>query len=254
MNLKGLVAIVTGGASGIGAATVKELISHECKVVIADVDDVMAQETINNIGTKNAIYIKTDVSNEISVQNLIEKTVSKFGSIHIVINSAGIIVMGYIYSSKATSKEWFNAFKINVLGTFLVSKYSSIQMTKQEYISDTKQRGVIVNIASVAGIEASKGHSIYGATKGAIIGMTLPLARDLGKFGIRVVAIAPGVIVTPMSQLLEQKGKEFIAKSTALGRLGNSEEVALAIIGACTNSYLNGEVIRVDGGIRVPHL
>jgi len=254
MKPEGLVAIVTGGASGLGEASVLELASKNCKVVIADLNKDLGLKLAEKIGNDKALFVETNVSDEESVKSLIEKTIKKFGAVHIVVNSAGVLSAGLIFSGKATSAEMLKVLKINVLGTFLVTKYASIQIMKQEPISELKERGVIINIASVAGLEGQKGQTIYSASKGAIIGMTLPLARDLGKFGIRVITLAPGVFVTPMGKDINEKVAEMIAKTVPLGKLGEPKDLAQCISSLCMNSYITGEVIRIDGGLRLPHL
>jgi len=248
------VAIITGGASGLGEAAALELSIRGAKVVIADLNKELGNKLVETIGADKAIFVETNVTQEDSVKNLIEKTISKFGAIHIVVNCAGIISSGLIYSSKCTGDELLKVFKINVLGTFLVTKHASTHMMKQEPISEYKERGVIINVASVAGFEGQRGQTIYSATKGAIMGMTLPLARDLGKFGIRVVTLAPGVFVTPMGKGLNEAIAEGIKKTTAIGRLGEPKEFGNCVASLCMNSYITGEIIRIDGGVRMPNL
>jgi len=254
MKVEGLVAIVTGGASGLGEAAALELSARGAKVVIADINKDLGDKVVEKIGSSQAIFIETNVTQEDAVKNLIEKTICKFGSIHIVVNCAGVLVMSLIYSSKCTGDELMKVFKINVLGTLLVTKHASAHMMKQEPVGEFKERGVIINIASVAGIEGHQGLTIYSATKGAIIGMTLPLARDLGKFGIRVVTVAPGLFPTPISKGVNVAVGEIMKKSIPLGRLGYPKEFGNCVASLCMNSYITGEVIRVDGGIRLPHL
>ena len=254
MKPEGLVAIVTGGASGIGEATILELASRKCKVVIADLNKEAGNKLVEKIGNDLALFVETNVADEESVKGLINQAIMKFGAIHIIVNSAGIISAGVIISNKSNANEMMKVLKINVLGTFLVTKYAAIQMMKQDYISEQKEKGVIINLASVAGIEGQKGQTIYSASKGAIIGMTLPLARDLGKFGIRVITLAPGIIATPMGKEINEKVAEMIKKTTPLDRLGDPKEIGHCVVSLCMNSYITGEVIRIDGGIRLPHI
>lgn len=143
---------------------------------------------------------------------------------------------------------------VNVVGTFNVTKYTALQMVKQQPLNDFKERGVIINVASVAGIEGQRGQTVYSASKGAIIGMTLPLARDLGKFGVRVCTIAPGIFQTPMGAGMSDKIVDALSRASALGRVGNPVEFADAILGLATNSFVTGNVFRLDGGIRLPHM
>jgi NAD(P)-dependent dehydrogenase (short-subunit alcohol dehydrogenase family) len=186
----------------------------------------------------------------------VEQTVSKFGGVNIVINCAGIINATPIVSSRgvATSAEFLKVFNINVLGTFNVSKYAAQQMMKQPVLNEEKERGVIINVASVAGFEGQRGQVIYAGSKGAIIGMTLPMARDLGKYGIRVVTIAPGVFITPMGKGLNPKIQKSLEDQTTVGRLGVPREFGDAIVSLSRNSYVTGTTLRLDGGIRLSHV
>lgn len=254
MKLEGSVAIVTGGASGLGEATVKRLISEGCKVVIADLQEERGKALVDSFGSEKSLFVKTNVADEASVQNLIDKTIEKFGGFQIVINSAGVFHNGSILSKKCTSKDFLRLLSINVVGTFNVSKAAATHMVKQPTLNDKGERGVIITVASVAGFEGQSGQTIYGGTKGAILGMTLPMARDLGKFGVRVVTVAPGPFYTPMGDQIDPKFIDAFNKATPLGRLGDPVEFADICVSACRNSYLTGTSIRVDGGLRLGHL
>lgn len=142
--------------------------------------------------------------------------------------------------------------KINVIGTLNVSKHAAKVMSEQEEVEG--ERGVIINVASVAGFEGQKGQVVYSASKGALIGMTLPMARDLGKYKIRVMTIAPGIFETPMGSGISKKFLETMLQNTPLGRLGNSTEFALAVEGIIKNPYATGDTWRLDGGIRLPYM
>eukprot|EP01017_Pseudomicrothorax_dubius_P023006 TRINITY_DN24736_c0_g1_i2.p1 TRINITY_DN24736_c0_g1~~TRINITY_DN24736_c0_g1_i2.p1 ORF type:complete len:207 (-),score=56.00 TRINITY_DN24736_c0_g1_i2:35-655(-) len=191
MKLEGLVAIVTGGASGLGEAAVRALLDAKARVVIADINESQGMLISKSAGDDKCLFIKTDVTNEDNIRELIEKTVSHFGAVHIVLNSAGIITLGSIVNKKGnvlSTDELARVFRINVIGTFNVCKYAARQMAKQAAVTNSTsntgdpivERGVIINISSVAGLEGQKGQTIYAASKGAIVGMTLPMARDLG--------------------------------------------------------------------------
>ncbi|CAD8116591.1 unnamed protein product [Paramecium sonneborni] len=249
------VCLVTGGASGLGLATVLAFLAKGCKVVIADFNQEAGNQILQEQNTPNLKFFKTDVSNEENVIQLIKYTVNEFGAIHIVVNSAGVISAGYLVTPKGTIPvdEMMRVLKINVVGTFNVSKHAAVEMIKQEPQGEFKERGVIINIASLAGIEGQKGQTVYSASKGAVIGMTLPMARDLGKYGIRVMTLAPGVFQTPMGHNLSEKVLAPLRKSAALDRFGQPSEFAESVIGICQCSYLTGEVIRLDGGSRLPN-
>ena len=216
---KSLVAIVTGGASGLGRATVELLRSMEAKVVIADLNEDLGNELAKKL---ECDFFKTNVVDEKNVQELFRFTVEKYKRVHVVVNCAGIISAGTIIYSKGvlSSDVMEKVLKINVIGTLNVSKYGAKIMSEQEEVNG--ERGVIINVASVAGIEGQKGQVVYSASKGALIGMTLPMARDLGKYKIRVMTIAPGIFETPMGSGISQKYVELMNKNTPLGRLGNA--------------------------------
>ncbi|KRX06002.1 hypothetical protein PPERSA_01080 [Pseudocohnilembus persalinus] len=250
------VALVTGGASGLGEQTVRQLVQLGAKVMIADLNEENGNNMAKELGNQ-VKFFKTNVTDEENVKNLVEETVKAFGAIHIVVNSAGIISAGKFLNKKGRQievKDFMKCIQINVVGTFLVSKYASAQMAKQEYINEQQERGVIIMVASVAAFEGQQGQTTYSASKGALVGMTLPMARDLGVFGIRVVTIAPGLFMTPMGSSLPEKAKVALEKSTALGRLGIPEEFAQMAVSIAQNSYLTGVTIRIDGGIRFPNM
>ena len=162
-----------------------------------------------------------------------------FDSIHIVINSAGVAWSDFTASPKKvhSSKLFSDVFKINVLGTFNVCKFAAQLMMKQPSVDDTKEKGVIINVASILGLEGQKGTVAYAASKAAIIGMTLPMARDLGKYGITVMTLAPGLIETPMSQITIQSFGKLLSDQTCLGRLGKPKELAELCQGIIENGY-----------------
>lgn len=245
------VALVTGGASGLGEATVRKLVSCGYSVAILDMNEERGKLLTSEL--KNTIYIPCNVTDEKSVESAVKQTVSKFGSLHVVVNSAGIVTAGVLVSRKGVlSNDTFNKlFQVNVIGTFNVCKYAAQQIMSQEIVNKHFGRGVIINVASVAGIEGQTGQTIYAATKGAIIGMTLPMARDLGRSQIRVNTVAPGVIKTPMAAALGEKVEKSIESQVALGRLGFPDEFADCVYGIINSSYVNGEVIRMDGGMRL---
>jgi NAD(P)-dependent dehydrogenase (short-subunit alcohol dehydrogenase family) len=244
-------ALVTGGASGLGEFSVRKLHSAGYNVAILDMNEEKGQKLSAEL--KNTLFIKTDVSDEKNVQDAIKATVTKFGPLHVVINSAGIVTAGVIVTKKGVlPNDLMNlVLKVNVVGTFNVCKYAAQQMITQEPVNAQFGRGVFLNVASIAGIEGQVGQTIYSASKGAIIGMTLPMARDLGRFGIRVVTIAPGVIKTPMAEAISDKVEKAISSQVPIGRLGEASEFADLAFGIINSSYVNGEVIRLDGGTRL---
>lgn len=256
MKLEGLVAVVTGGSSGLGEAAVYKLADAGCKIVIADINEEGASKVVSKIGKEKALFVKTDVTDESACNNLIEEAVKAFGGVHVVLNSAGVMLMTPTLTpdGTASAEDLLKLLKINVIGTFNVSKAAALQMTKQKTIGEKEERGVIINVASVSGIEGPKSMVSYSATKGAIIGMTLPLARDLGKFGIRVMTIAPGIFLTPMSDFYPEKALNGVKRQTPVGRIGDPPEFGEMVVSVAQNSFMTGEVIRLDGGYRVGHV
>ncbi|KAL4476430.1 hypothetical protein ABPG74_010163 [Tetrahymena malaccensis] len=254
-----IVALVTGGTSGLGEATVYALLEKGVRVFIADRNEEKGLQIQTKYGKDRCRFQKCDVSDEAQVKALVDGCVAAFGAIHILLNSAGVISAGLIVGGKnqdqtIKTEEMNRVLGVNVVGTFTVTKYVALQMVKQQPLNEFKERGVIVNVASVAGIEGQRGQTVYAASKGAIIGMTLPLARDLGKFGVRVCTIAPGIFQTPMGAGMSDKIIESLSKASALGRVGNPTEFADAILGLATNSFVTGSIFRLDGGIRLPHM
>lgn len=249
MKLDGLVAFVTGGASGLGAETVKQLVANGVKVAFADMNEENGAEVLKEVGEDNAIFIKLDVTDEQAVKAAIDKTVETFGKLHVAVNCAGIAVVGQTMTK--TRLLDFKALKlvteINVYGTIYVCAYAAKAMSANDPVNDRGERGVIINVASVAAYEGQRGQVAYSATKGAIRSITMPMARDLGKFGIRVVTIAPGTINSPMLQAQSDQMKESFLKDTPLRRLGEADEFAHMVRACIENSYLSGQTLRMDG-------
>lgn len=246
MKIKDSVILITGGASGIGEATAEYLSSLGGIVYICDID-IKNGEKVSQKGKIK--FIKCDVSNEKEVKILIEAIYSEQGRIDVVVNNAGISgLMDTDLDIKISLENFKKIYQINVLGVFLVAKYAAEKMIKN-YDLKKECNGVIINISSVLGIHGTKGMTSYSMSKAALIGMTLPMARDLGKYKIRVNAICPGFIPTPLSSVIEAKSLKSLVMSTPLKRLGKPIEIAQAIESAVVNDFFNGSVMKVDGGI-----
>ena len=250
MKLEGLVALVTGGASGLGAETVRQLVKAGWKVAIVDMNDENGETILQEVGKDSAIFIKLDVTDEGAVKQAIATTVEKFGALHIAVNCAGIAVVSQTITSKTVldSKVLKLVMDINVMGTIYVSAHAAKAMSQNKAVNDRGEKGVIVNVASVAAYEGQRGQVPYSASKGAIVGITTPMARDLGRYGIRVVTIAPGIINTPMLSHGSDEMKKQFLKDTPLGRFGETDEFAHLVKAIVENSYLNGVTLRMDGG------
>lgn len=248
---KNFVAVVTGGSSGLGEATVRHFASLGAKVVVADLNDEQGQEVAKQTGS---VFFKTNVTNEENVEALFAFTRKTYGRVSAVVNCAGVVTAGTIIYSKGTAStsEMERLLKINVVGTFNVAKFAAKAMSEQPEVEG--ERGVIILVGSVAGEEGQRGQVIYAATKGAVNAMAMPLARDLGKYKIRVMTIAPGVFHTPMADGLQQKAVDHMITQVPVGRLGRSEEFAKLSAAIVENPYASGSVWRLDGGIRLPYL
>jgi NAD(P)-dependent dehydrogenase (short-subunit alcohol dehydrogenase family) len=253
MNLKDKVAVVTGGASGLGLATVTRLVEKGAKVVIFDLNEAAAKEAADQLG-ENVQYAIVNVADEESVQQGIKQAVEAFGAIHICVNCAGVGTPGKtIGKTGVLPLEAFNkVVAINLVGTFNVLRLAADEMKNNEPLTDSGERGVIINTASVAAFDGQMGQAAYGASKAGVAGMTLPVARDLSEFGIRVNTIAPGVFLTPLANTLPDQVVKKLGDTVEFPkRLGKPSEYADLATFIMENEYLNGEVIRLDGGIRM---
>ncbi len=248
MDVKDKVVIVTGGASGLGQATTETLLEAGAKVAIFDLNDAEA----NN---DNTLFCKADVTDAQSVENAVANTVEKFGAVHVCVNCAGIAPAQKILDrdGKAMPLEDFaKGININLVGTFNVARLAAEQMAKNDPIGEAKERGLIVNTASVAAYEGQMGQCTYAASKGAIVSLSLPMARDMAKLGIRVNAIAPGIMGTPMLLGMPENVQEsLVANIQFPKRMGLPEEYGKLVVHMMENAYINGECIRLDGAIRM---
>ncbi len=252
MKISEVRAIVTGGASGLGEATVRRIVEQGGKTAILDLSVERGDALVKELG-EQAVFIKTDVTSEEEVLNAINKAIESLGSINTVVNCAGIGVAGKLLSRKGVhSLDMFSkVISINLIGTFNVIRLASEQMSKNE-ANELGERGVIINTASVAAFDGQIGQAAYSASKGGVVGMTLPIARELAAFGIRVMTIAPGLFHTAMFDSLPAEARDSLGKMVPFPqRLGYPEEYALLAESILTNPMLNGETIRLDGAIRM---
>lgn len=252
MFVKDCIAIVTGGASGLGEACVRDLIAHGAKVSIFDIQSDRAENLIKEL-RPHATYTGVDVTNEASVISGLKKTIEEFGRFNVVINCAGIGTPRKIFSKKGPHPlDLFNKIiQINLVGSFNVIRLA-IGLMIQNNVNQAYERGVIINTTSIAAFDGPMGQAAYCASKAAIVGMTLPLARECAKYKIRVMAIAPGMFDTPMfSDLSAERQLELTGTVPFPARLGCPAEFADLVHHIIENMYLNGEVIRLDGGIRL---
>ncbi len=254
MKLNDKIAVITGGASGLGEATLRRFVANGAKCSILDLNDERGSALADELG-ENVIYIRTDVTDEDSVAAAVTRTVESFGAIHINCNYAGI-GHGEKTVGKENQPHGLDAYRrvvdINLIGTFNVLRLCAAQMSKQALIDEESGRGVILNTASVAGQEGQIGQAAYAATKGAIIGSTICLARDLAEHQIRVNTIVPGLIHTPLFDALPEHVYQSLESSVLNPkRLGKPDEIAHLAQYLVENDYMNGESVRMDGGIRM---
>ena len=253
MDLKDKVAFITGGASGLGLATAQNFINAGAKVCLFDLNAENAESAASPFG-ENATFATGDVADEDAVKAAIEKTMDSFGTIHVNLNSAGIgaaaRTLGRDGPMPLNNFEF--VIRVNLIGTFNVLRLCSEVMANNEPVTEDGERGVIINVASVAAFDGQIGQAAYSASKGGVAGMTLPIARDLVKQGIRVATIAPGIFETPMMQFAPPQVREPLIEMTQFPkRLGNPTEFAQTAAYIVNCSYINGETIRLDSGIRM---
>ncbi len=256
MDITGASAIVTGGASGIGAAAARGLAARGAKVVVADLNEEKGQAIAEEIG---GAFVKVDVTKTEDLVAAVDKA-EELGPVRVLVNSAGIgwaqrtVGKDGSYDSAADLEAYKKVIAINLIGTFDAIRLAATAMGRTEPLDESGERGAIVNMASVAAFDGQIGQAAYSSSKGGVVGMTLPVARDLSAIGVRVNTVAPGLIDTPIYG--EGEASEAFKASLERGvlfpkRLGAPEELASMVVEAVTNSYLNGETIRVDGGIRM---
>ena len=254
MNLAGKIAVVTGGASGLGEATVRAYVEKGVKVAIFDRDESKAEILVNELGADNVSFYLVDVADEASVITAIDAVMTTYGALHICNNYAGIGPVMKTFGKKGphTLDLYKQVLDVNLIGTFNVSRLAAEQIAKNEPDEETGSRGVIINTASVAAYEGQIGQAAYSASKGGIVAMTLPMARDLASLGIRVNAMAPGLIHTPLFDSFPDDVIKSLSSSVVNPkRLGRPSEVAHLSVFIAENEYLNGETIRLDGAIRM---
>jgi NAD(P)-dependent dehydrogenase (short-subunit alcohol dehydrogenase family) len=253
MEISGNTFLVSGGASGLGGATARLLAESGANVVIADLNKEKGAALAQALGSK-ARFVETNVADEESVKSAVSAAVSGFGSLRGAVNCAGIGV-----AEKTVGKEgphslasFKRTIEVNLIGTFNVIRLAAAQMSSQEPTAGG-ERGVIVNTASIAAFDGQIGQAAYSASKGGIVGMTLPIARDLARSGIRVVTIAPGLFDTPLLGGLSEEVRKSLGEQIPFPpRLGDPAEYAALAKHIIENTMLNGEVIRLDGALRMP--
>ncbi|MPZ68275.1 MAG: SDR family NAD(P)-dependent oxidoreductase [Actinobacteria bacterium] len=253
MNISGKVALVTGGASGLGLATTNAILEAGGSVMIVDLPSSDGETVAKELGD-NCRFAPVDVTVPEDVEGAVASATEAFGALHIVVNCAGVGFPGRVLTrdgSPIDLERFEFVVKVNLIGTFNVVRIAAAQMAAQE--PDGEERGVIINTASIAAFDGQIGQAAYSASKGGIVGMTLPIARDLASKQIRCVAIAPGTFDTPMLAGLPEEAKAKLAEGIPHPhRLGNPVEFGALVKHIVENPMLNGETIRLDGALRMP--
>jgi NAD(P)-dependent dehydrogenase (short-subunit alcohol dehydrogenase family) len=252
LEIQGKTFLVTGGGSGLGAATARLLAGSGANVVLADVNEQAGRQTEQEIGDR-AKFVRTDVTDEESVRAAVDAATGTFGGLHGAINCAGIAIAERVLGREGPHElgSFSRVVQVNLIGTFNVIRLAGERMAAGEP-AESGERGVIVNTASVAAFDGQIGQAAYAASKGGVAALTLPVAREFARFGIRVATIAPGIFETPMMAGLPEAARESLAQQVPFPpRLGRPEEYAALAKHIIENEMLNGEVIRLDGAIRM---
>jgi 3-hydroxyacyl-CoA dehydrogenase/3-hydroxy-2-methylbutyryl-CoA dehydrogenase len=250
------IAIVTGGAQGLGKATADRLLRQGAKVCVLDVSPKLIDSVNQSNSNSNLIAVQCDITNESQVREALAKAQQKFGQhINVAVNCAGIAIAKRTISKKGPHPldDFSKVLMVNTVGTFNIIRLVSEIMSKNPLVEgETEERGVIINTASVAAFDGQIGQAAYAASKGAVVAMTLPIARDLSSFAIRVNTIAPGLFLTPMLEGLPEKTRTELGQTVPFpSRLGRPDEYAQLVQSIIENPMLNGEVIRLDGALRM---
>ena len=250
MDMQEVVAVVTGGASGLGEATVRRIVDAGGKAVIFDMNEERGFALAEEL---QVLFLKTDVANAEEVKTNMTSAQSALGKVNVVVNCAGIATPGKILSKGGPMQldKFEQVIRVNLIGTFNVIRVAANVMQDNDP-NEEDERGVIINTASAAAFEGQIGQAAYSASKGGVVSMTLPIARELAQFGIRVMTIAPGLLETPMLAELPKTVRIELASTVPFPkRLGRPDEYAKLVESIVTNTLLNGEVIRLDGAIRM---
>jgi NAD(P)-dependent dehydrogenase (short-subunit alcohol dehydrogenase family) len=251
MEVQGHAAVVSGGASGLGRATARALAEAGVKVAILDLNEAAAQEAAHEVG---GLAFGCDVIDAASVETAFVAARERHGAARIAVNCAGIATAGRIVGREGALplEQFRRVIEVNLVGSFNVMRVAAAEMSTLEPLDDG-ERGVVISTASVAAYDGQIGQAAYSASKGGIAALTLPAARELARYGVRVVAIAPGIFATPMLEGLPQNVRDGLAANVPFpNRLGRPEEYAALVLHICRNAMINGEVIRLDGALRMP--
>ncbi|MFK3991322.1 SDR family NAD(P)-dependent oxidoreductase [Psychrobacter sp. NPDC064578] len=262
MQIKQNSFLVTGGASGLGESVVRAIVGQGGNVVIADLNESAGQALVAELGD-SARFVRCDITNGHEVQSAVEMAESAFGGLQGSINCAGIVVVQKLLdrdNNPADLESFSRGVNVNLVGSFNVARLVAASIAKRiasdsnagDHIEKNVDQGIIINTASIAAFDGQVGQASYSSSKAGVVGLTLPLARELARHGIRVMTIAPGVFATPMMESIPEKAREQLEAGVPYPkRLGAPNEFAKLVTHIIDNAYLNGEVIRLDGAIRM---
>ncbi len=253
MKTSDIRAVITGGVSGLGLAVAEHFVSLGGKVALLDVNEEKATEAVGRLGDGKAKFFRVDVTSETDVESILAEASNWLGGLNVAVNCAGILGAGRVLGREAPMplETFSKTVMVNLVGSFNIAKAAANLMQHNEAGEDG-ERGVIVNTASVAAFEGQIGQAAYSASKGGVVGMTLPMAREFTRFGVRVMTIAPGVFHTPMVDIMPENVQQALADSIPFPkRLGKPEEFARLAAHIVENSYFNGTTLRLDGAVRL---
>lgn len=251
MDIKGLSAVITGGGSGMGAETARQLAKAGAKVTLLDINKSNVEKTAAEIG---GLGLECDVTSEASVKAALAASKEKHGALRILVNCAGIVAGARVVGKEGAHdlSLFQKVIGVNLVGTFNTLRLAAEEMSKLDALNDDGERGAIINTASVAAFDGQIGQAAYAASKGGVVAMALPAARELAKFGIRVNTIAPGLIETPMlGGMTKEVQDSLIATTIFPKRLGKPGEFGKLVLHILDNALINGETIRLDGAVRL---
>jgi NAD(P)-dependent dehydrogenase (short-subunit alcohol dehydrogenase family) len=252
MEIQKRTFLITGGGSGLGAATARLLAESGANIVIVDISRETGERVATELGAQGH-FVQTDVTDEASVQNAVNEAVKTYGGLHGAINCAGIGIAEKVLGKTGPHSlaSFTKIIQVNLIGTFNVIRLAAAVIAQQEPTA-SGERGVIINTASIAAFDGQIGQAAYSASKGGIVGMTLPIARELARYGIRVMTIAPGIFDTPLMAGLPEAARQSLEQQVPFpSRLGRPSEYAVLAKHIIENEMLNGEAIRLDGALRM---
>lgn len=252
MNIKDAVIVITGGASGLGEACARNFLSLGAKIAILDFAEERGNEIASELG-ENVLFCRTDVTRESDVQAAIDRTMDRFGAVHVAVNCAGVAPPAKVLGKDGPMPidHFEKVVQINLIGTMNVIRLAAQRMVENAP-GDDGEKGVVINTASAAAFDGQIGQAAYSASKAAVVGMTLPIAREFAEYGIRIMTIAPGIFATPMLMGLPENVRVALGKMVPFPkRMGDPPEFAALAQHIVENRVLNGEVIRLDGAIRM---